>query len=165
MNNVNLNYEEKISSMWTELLFLALALIFLLLSIWRLTAVAFDVLTVVCLFFFVVFTFYSLNYYRLIIRISNNEVRLAFGIFSWTVPFSDIEGIQSDDNLPALYKYGGAGVHFFLTGNRYRVSFNFLEYSRVAIRLKQKVGPVTDVSFSTRRPEEVIRLITERVNE
>ncbi|MFZ2095565.1 MAG: hypothetical protein WAV05_02895 [Anaerolineales bacterium] len=40
---------------------------------------------------------------------------------------------------------------------RYRASFNFLEYPRVVIALKRKVGPVQDISFTTRRPDDVIQ--------
>ena len=58
-------------------------------------------------------------------------------------------------------KYGGAGIHFMTVHNRYRASFNFLEYPRVVIAFKKKVGLVRDISFSTRRPEEVTRLIRE----
>ncbi len=44
---------------------------------------------------------------------------------------------------------------------RYRASFNFLEYPRVVIAFKRKVGPVQDISFSTRRPDELLPLIQE----
>jgi hypothetical protein len=56
-------------------------------------------------------------------------------------------------------RLGGAGIHFMLINKRYRASFNFLEHSRVVIALKRKVGPVRDISFSTRQPDEVLRLI------
>ena len=42
---------------------------------------------------------------------------------------------------------------------RYRASFNFLEYPRVRIDFKQKIGPVQVISLSTRLPEELIRSI------
>jgi len=59
---------------------------------------------------------------------------------------------------------GGAGIHFMMIRKRYRASFNFLEYPRVVIALKRKVGPVQDISFSTRRPDDVLRLIREAVS-
>jgi hypothetical protein len=37
--------------------------------------------------------------------------------------------------------------------------FNFLEYPRVVLALKQRKGLVRDIAFSTRRPQEVMRLI------
>lgn len=56
---------------------------------------------------------------------------------------------------------GGAGIHFMTIRARYRASFNFLEYPRVVVAFKKKVGLVRDISFSTRRPDEVLRLIQE----
>jgi hypothetical protein len=47
---------------------------------------------------------------------------------------------------------------------RYRASFNFLEHSRVVIRLKSKVGLVQDVSFSTCQPNEIIQLMQEAIS-
>jgi hypothetical protein len=44
---------------------------------------------------------------------------------------------------------------------RYRASFNFLEYPRVVIAFKRKEGLVRDISFSTRRPDDALRLIQE----
>jgi hypothetical protein len=59
---------------------------------------------------------------------------------------------------------GGAGIHFMVVGKRYRASFNFLEHPRVVIALKRKAGLVRDVSFSTRRPVDVLRLIQKAVS-
>jgi hypothetical protein len=61
-------------------------------------------------------------------------------------------------------KYGGAGIHFMLVRTRYRVSFNFLEHPRVVIALRRRAGPVRDVSFSTRRPDELMQLLQSAVS-
>jgi hypothetical protein len=47
---------------------------------------------------------------------------------------------------------------------RYRASFNFLEYPRVVIAFKNKVGPVRDLSFSTSRPDDVLRFLQEAIS-
>jgi hypothetical protein len=60
-------------------------------------------------------------------------------------------------------RLGGAGILFMFVRKRYRASFNFLEYPRVVIALRKKAGPVQDISFSTRRPEDVIRRIHEAI--
>jgi hypothetical protein len=152
-------YEEKISSSRTEALFIGLAAIFLVLSIRRMSVTGLDALGIVFLLFFVLFVFYCLNFRILIIRIAADSLILKFGIFTWTVPPDDIGEIRPDDDIPAMMKYGGAGVHFMFVRGRYRASFNFLEYPRVVIALKRKKGSVQDVSFSTRHPEDVIRLL------
>jgi hypothetical protein len=51
-----------------------------------------------------------------------------------------------------------------LIRERYRASFNFLEHPRVVIALRRRRGPVQDISFSTRRPDDVLRLIQEAVS-
>jgi len=162
--NAHLIYSENISSKRTEFLFLALTLIFLVLFTWRIIASRVDWLAIVFLFFFIVFSFYSLNYRTLIIHITSDSLRLSFGVFSWTIPFSNVDTIQPDDELPALTEYGGAGIHFMLHQKRYRASFNFLEHSRVVLGLKRKAGLVRDISFSTCQPDEIIRIIQEGIS-
>jgi Ca2+/Na+ antiporter len=55
-------YSEKLSSKRTELLFIALTLLFFLLFIGRVTTGSADFLAGIFFFFFVVFLFYSLNF-------------------------------------------------------------------------------------------------------
>ncbi|NIM94506.1 MAG: hypothetical protein GTO18_12460 [Anaerolineales bacterium] len=90
-------------------------------------------------------------------------LKLKFGIITWTTPLDNVGECRIDD-LPVLMKYGGAGIHFMFIGKRYRASFNFLEYPRVVIALNRKVGIVQDVSFSTRRPDEIIQLLQNTVS-
>lgn len=158
----NLLYEEKLSSRRTEALFLSLMTLFLVLLAWRTASSGWDFLAILFFIFFGLFLFYSLNYLALIIRLTPTSLALSFGIFTWTVRMEDIESC-SLDNLPALKKYGGAGIHFMFVDNRYRVSFNFLEYPRVVLGLRKK-GRGRDISFSTRRPDDVLRFIQETID-
>lgn len=68
------------------------------------------------------------------------------------------------DDLPAGLRIGGAGIHWMFVRRRYRFSFNFLEHPRVVLPLKQKIGLVQDVSFSTTNPNEIIRLINKNID-
>lgn len=155
------HYEETVSSNLTELLFAGLTILFVSLAFWRVSTQGYTLLSVGFLLLAAFFLFYSLNYRKLLIRISADNLWLKFGVFSWTVPLGNIKACRLDD-LPLLMKYGGAGIHFMLIQGRYRASFNFLDGPRVVIELKNKAGLVRDVSFSTRRPEEVMRLIWTR---
>jgi hypothetical protein len=159
----DLIYNERVSSTRTEGLFLGLTSFFLLLFIWRVTAYSLDILAAVFFFFSVFFLFYSLNYKTLIIRLTQEALKLTFGIFTWTVPIENIEECRHD-KIPILMQVGGAGIHFMIIQKRYRASFNFLEHPRVVIELKRKVGLVRDISFSTRRPDEIIQLVQEVVS-
>jgi len=155
----NLLYEEKLSSNRTEILFLALMILFGLLFVWRSSVSGFEWIGIVFGCFSLLFLFYSINYRALIIRFTPEFLILTFGIFTWRVPLDNIQDSRLDDEIPPFMKYGGAGIHFMFIRNRYRASFNFLEYPRVVIALRKKAGPVIDISFSTNKPEEVIRLI------
>jgi hypothetical protein len=155
----NLIYEERLSSNWTEALFASLTVLFLALLIWQIGTGGPILLRALFGFLFILFFFYSMNYRTLIIRLTPQSLKLKFGIFTWRIPVDDIGECRLDDRLPALAKYGGAGIHFMLIRKRYRASFNFLEHPRVVIALKRKAGPVRDISFSTRRPDQVIRLL------
>lgn len=159
----DLIFHERISSNRTEALFLALTLLFLLLFLWRVTAGSLDLLTVTFLCSFGLFFFYSVNYRTLLIRLTAESLNLTFGLFTWKVPLDNVEECHLD-SLPLLMRYSGAGIHFMFIRNRYRVSFNFLEYPRVVIAFKRKAGPVRDISFSTRRPDDVLRLVQEAVS-
>jgi len=159
----DLIYNERVSSNRTEALFLALTLLFFLLLIWRVNASSRDVFAAVFFCFFSLFLFYSLNYRTLIIRLTPESLRLKFGIFTWRVPLDNVEESRIDD-IPMLMRMGGAGIHFMIIRKRYRASFNFLEHPRVVIAFKRKEGLVRDISFSTRRPDEVLRLIKEAIS-
>ena len=154
----NLLYTERVSSKRTEMLFIALMLLFFTLLIWRVTARGLDILLLVFLCLFAFFFFYALNYRTLTIRLTIKSLKLTFGIFTRNVPLDNIESCRLDE-IPVLMRMGGAGIHFMLIRRRYRASFNFLEYPRVVIAFKRKVGPVRDISFSTCHPDEILRLL------
>jgi len=154
----NLIYHERITSNRTEALFVALTVLFSLLFAWRLAAGRPDALAWAFLCLAGLFLFYCLNYRTLTIRLTSESLKLTFGLFTWTVPLANVKECRLDE-VPLLMRMGGAGIHFMSIRRRYRVSFNFLEYSRVVIALNKKRGPVRDVSFSTRRPDEVLRLL------
>jgi len=151
----DVHYEEKVASPRTTALFAGLSAVFILLLALQLQqgSPGFQrgILIVLVLFF----VFSTLNYRILNLRITSESLRLQFGVFSWTVPLENVAGVELD-SLPWLMRNGGAGVHFMMIRSRYRVSFNVLEFPRVVISLREKVGPVVDVSFTTRNPEEVM---------
>ena len=149
-------YQETVSSTKTQALFWGLTALFALLFVWRLTSYGLALLTIILLLLALLFLFYSLNYRILVIHITSEALRLHFGIFTWTIPMNNVQGIALDDRLPVVAKYGGAGVHFMFVGGRYRASLNFLEFPRVVVALRQS-RVVRDVSFSTKHPHEVVR--------
>jgi len=110
----------------------------------------------------VIFLFYSLNYRVLVIKLTSEHLALTFGIFTWRVPFENIEACLHDE-IPLFMRMGGAGIHFMRIDKRYRASFNFLEFPRAVVHLKKKVGPVQDISFTTRQPSKIRQLIQDKI--
>jgi hypothetical protein len=153
-------YQERLTSNRTEAFFIALTILYLSLYIWRKNAGGYEILTAIFGVLFVGFLFYALNYRVLHVRLTPQALKLTFGLFTWKAPLENVEDCRLDD-LPQFMRKGGAGIHFMSIRSRYRASFNFLEYPRVVIAFKRKIGPVQDLSFSTRQPEELIRLVRE----
>ncbi len=153
-------YQEELTSNRTECLFVLLTIGFTALFLRQVESGRFDWFAALLLFFAVFFFFYAANYRTLRIRLTANALILSFGLFTWTVPLDNIADCRLD-SLPPLLKYGGAGIHFMAVARRYRASFNFLEYPRVAISFRHKQGLVQDISFSTRHPEDILRLLCE----
>jgi Ca2+/Na+ antiporter len=150
-------YEERVSSARTQALFWSLAAVCLILFVWRMSTTGWNTVALALLLVFLFFLFYSLNYRTLLIRLTRDSLDLRFGVFTWTVPLESIDECRLDD-LPLLLRYGGAGVHFMVVHKRYRVSFNLLEYPRIVVALRSQ-RLVRDVSFTTRRPAEMINLL------
>jgi hypothetical protein len=154
---MNQKYYERVVSKRTEALFLGLTVLFLLLSLWRMKMAGLDTLTVILCILCAFFLFYSLNYRTLRIRLTTEHLELKFGLFTWVVALENVEHCFLDDT--SLWRIGGAGIHFSPIHGRYRAMFNFLEYPRVVIALKRRMGLVRDIAFSTRYPNEVIEKI------
>jgi hypothetical protein len=159
-NNEDFDYRERVTSIATESLFVAMTGVFLLLFIWRKSTTGFDFPAAASFCLFLFFLFYSVNYRTLAIFLNRKSIRLKFGIFSCSIPLDNIEAVRLD-NISGFLKWGGAGIHFMFVGGRYRASFNFLQHPRILLSLKRKVGPVQDISFSSRHPVELIRSLNQ----
>lgn len=151
-------YHERLTSNRTTGLFLILTVLFACAFAWRFLVVSLDWLAILLLVLACLFLFYTINYRTLDIQINMECLRLKFGIFSWRIPISNIASFQLDDKIPWLMRNGGAGIHFMFVNGRYRASYNFLEHARVVIAYQKKVGPVSDLSFSTRQPAQIIKI-------
>ena len=99
-------------------------------------------------------------------RIQSNKTTILFivlsiimvGLFLWRNARFDL------DDIRGFMKYGGAGIHFMTVHRRYRASVNFLEYPSVLINFKQQIGPVQDLSFSTKNPDRVMQILQGLIN-
>lgn len=156
-------YEERLKSSFTSDFFGLLTILFFALFIWRASLGDAGLLSILWLTLFLIFLFYSLNYRVLHIRLTPQALTLRFGIFEWDVPVEGMHSCAIDDT--SMWRIGGAGIHFSFFKGNYRIMFNFLEYPRVVVALKQKRGPVCEVAFSTSQPEQVIHVLTRLILE
>ena len=147
-------YNEKLSSAKTEILFVVLTLIFLALFAWHWSSVGWNGWTITFLCVSAFFLSYSLNYRTLKIQLTSETLQLTFSIFTWKIAISDIKNCYLDENT--IWRFGGAGIHFMWIKGKYRAFFNFLEHPRVVVTLKKKKGPVREIAFSTKHPEQVM---------
>ena len=152
-------YTETITSRRTQALFVALTLLFLSLLVWRATSTGLGILAIAFCCLSVLFLFYSLNYRKLVLRLTPEALKLEFGIFTWAIRLDTIGDCHIDDL--SLWWIGGAGIHFRFVRGSYRAHLNFLEHPRVVLRLEKRRRLVREVAFSTRRPEEVLRFLRE----
>lgn len=155
-------YREDVRSIKTEQLFILLALAFFALGLWRFSAVGFKFVPGLFIILGMFFAFYIVNYRVLKITITDQGLRLKFGLISWNTDFENIKECLLDD-APEIIKYGGAGVHFAFVQGEYRAFYNFLEYPRILVRFELKQGWVKALVFSTRNPETIIELLQERM--
>jgi hypothetical protein len=157
----DLIYEERISSLRTEAVFVALSVLCVAMLAWRLIVSGYGTVAALLLFLSTLFVFYALNYRVLVVRMSKEGLRLKFGLFGWTVPWQTVARAYPDDT--ALWRIGGAGIHFSIIKGKCRAMLNFLEHPRIVVELKKKRGLVREVAFSTQKPDEILRIIEQSV--
>jgi hypothetical protein len=150
----SVDYDERVTSARTEALFIALTLLFAVLLVLSVRSRGMDGWGVASAAASLVFLFYTINYQALLVKISSDAVRLQFGLFRREIPRANIERAYRDP--VSLWRIGGAGIHFSLFGGRYRAMFNVLEFPRIVLVLKHREGPVAEIAFSTRNPDEVL---------
>lgn len=140
---------------------MALSVLCLASLAWRFIVSGFGTIAALLLLLSLLFVFFALNYRVLVVRMSEEGLRLRFGLFGWTVPWNTVARAYPDDT--ALWRIGGAGIHFSIIKGRYRAMLNFLEHPRIVVELKKKRGLVREVAFSTQKPIEILRIIEESV--
>jgi hypothetical protein len=111
-----------------------------------------------------VFLFYVLNYRLLKIYITEEYLSLRFGIVGWKTPLANIKQVSQDDS-PWWIKYGGAGVHFAFVNKHYRAFYNFLEFPRLLVTFHQKQGLVQALVFTSRDPDRILEILSERLEQ
>lgn len=98
--------------------------------------------------------FLYLNLRTLRIRVTESQLRLAFGIIGTSVPLSDILLVETEK--PSFWRYGGLGIRWGWDG-----SVGYVMNYGEAVRVIRRRGRA--ILFSTRFPTEVVAVIEDRL--
>ena len=154
-------YEEDVPSIWvTRILTLATA-VFALLFLRQLIEDPGDANPVIKTIFPILSLFFLgllLIFRTLTIRITTDNVTVAYGPISYSVPLEEITDIRADET--SALRYGGAGIRLAPVGGKLRLVFSVIGGQRVIIGIRgRRIG---ELVFSTERPDEIIKLIRDR---
>ncbi len=151
-------YEEKIFAKVIGGLLGAVSAIMLIILIYQITVGPLGdslELTIFFLIMFIIFFLLTLNFARLIIRISFQSVTVGYGIIKKRIPLENIEDCEID-KTPAI-RYGGAGIRTTRINGEWVLVYNVVGGARCVLKLKE--GRYKKFVFSTKNPEEIVNVI------
>ena len=151
-------YEEKIFAKVIGGLFGVVSVIMLIILIYQITVGPLGDSPEPTMFFlimFIIFFILTLNFARLIIRISFQSVTVGYGIIKKRIPLENIEDCEID-KTPAI-RYGGAGIRTTRIKGEWVLVYNVVGGARCVLKLKE--GRFKKFVFSTKNPEEVVNVI------
>ncbi len=151
-------YEEKIFAKVIGGSLGAVSAIMLIILIYQITVGPLGESSEPAIFFlimFIIFLVLTLNFARLIIRISFQSVTVGYGIIKKRIPLENIEDCEID-KTPAI-KYGGAGIRTARIQGEWVLVYNVVGGARCVLKLKE--GRFKKFVFSTKSPEEVVNVI------
>ncbi len=101
----------------------------------------------------------AITFSTLRITLSLRSVVVGYGSIKRTIPWELIERCYVDEvsNL----RYGGWGIRIGWVGGKWRLVFNIIGAPRVVLTLKR--GRFGEFVFSTRHPDEIVRIINQRI--
>ena len=99
----------------------------------------------------------TVNFSRMIIQITPEYVLVRYGISKQKVPWDNIQACYLDKS--SALAYGGSGIRKVKIEGKTRVVYNVYGTPRVVLSLKE--GEYDELVFSTRHPDEVMRIVKE----
>ncbi|HDS45134.1 MAG TPA: hypothetical protein ENN68_03420 [Methanomicrobia archaeon] len=111
------------------------------------------------LFMALLFFALAMMFSTLVVKLSPRSVVVSFGLIKRSIPWELIERCYVDE-VTSL-RYGGWGIRIGRVGGKWRLVFNIIGAPRVVLALKQ--GRFDEFVFSTRHPDEIVRMIRQRI--
>jgi hypothetical protein len=104
---------------------------------------------------FLLFLIITINFSTLSIKMTSRSVVVGYGIFNRTIFWENIERCYSDE--VSSIRYGGWGIRIGRVKGKWRLVYNVIGGPRVVLALKR--GRFNEFVFSTRNPEEVMKVV------
>jgi hypothetical protein len=150
-------YQETI---WWKLIVFLLALVDvpLIVSIWFTSSVSQpeDPLETVMLFVILtVISFILVSFGRFAVVITNSGIAAGFGVSKGRFRWEEVEGCYLDE--ASAVRYGGFGIKGGTFNGKTRLVYNITGARRVVLKVKGR--KYDEFVFSTRNPDQVIRVI------
>lgn len=101
----------------------------------------------------------AINFSKLTISMTQESMCVAYGIFKRNIRWVDIEECFFD--TISEIRYGGWGIRFVKAGGKWRLVYSVFGGARVVLKLKK--GRFNEFAFSTKNPEEVIKIINQKI--
>ena len=156
-------YEEKIFSKWMIAIMAPIAALMIFLFFYFVMASPISTdpeLTWLKWYFLILSLFFlgvTINFIWLVIRIRPYSISVGYGIVKYTIPWENIEGCSLDES--SALKYGGAGIRITREEGKWWLVFSVIGGPRMVVSLRK--GRFNKVVFSTRHPQEVMKIIKE----
>lgn len=101
------------------------------------------------------------SFKRLVIEMTEEHITVGFGFFRRTIPWGRVKTVRRDER--SLLSYGGVGWRLGWSRRKGGWITAFVDPRNPRVVLQLRGGRLRELVFSTRHPEEVCRLIAERL--
>ncbi len=101
----------------------------------------------------------TINFRWLIITITPESVSVGFGIFTKKILYENIDGCNLDDR--SNIRYGGLGIRTAKVEGKWVLVYNVIRCPKVVLSLK--MGRFKEFVFSTKNPEEIIKIVKQQI--
>lgn len=156
-------YEERILLKWTTSMLAIFTIIFLFLMLYQIVmepVVTHPALHWFFLLMILLFLVVTINFNRLIIRISSQFISVGYGLIKYTIPWENVNKCYLDES--STITYGGWGIRLAKVKGKRRLAYIVLGESRIVLSLKR--GRFNEFVFSTKSPEEVIKIVNKYID-
>lgn len=109
---------------------------------------------------FLLFLGLTFNFISLVLKITPEFILVGYGLYKHEITWDRVKRCYKDQ--ASNVSYGGWGIRFGRVEGQWRLVYNIPESKRLVLSLKE--GTFREFVFSTRNPDEVLRIIREQAD-